>query len=96
MDNATVGFIALICTLIGAAGTFLTQKRNFKQDTKEETGNFTRVEAKLDYVSKGVDDIRLDMRDHGRQLKDLTERVVRVEESTKSAHHRIDGIEKED
>lgn len=92
MDTLSIG---LICTIFGALAAFLTQKRYFKQDTKEEASNFTRVEAKLDYVSKGVDDIRLDMRDHGRQLKDLTERVVRVEESTKSAHHRIDGIEKE-
>lgn len=92
MDSITVG---LICTIVGAAATFLTQKRNFKQDTKEEASNFTRIEAKLDYVSKGVEDIRLDMRDHGRQINDLTERIVRVEESTKSAHHRMDAFEKE-
>lgn len=92
MDNLTIG---LICTLLGGAATFLTLKRNFKKDTQEESRDFTRVETKLDYVSKGVDDIRLDIRATDRKVSDVCERLTRVEESTKSAHHRIDGIEKE-
>jgi hypothetical protein len=86
--------IPLLCTIIGALLGIVGYIKTSKKDTKEEAGNAVRVEAKLDYVAKGVDDIRLDMKDHSRQIKDISERLTRVEESTKSAHHRIDGIEK--
>ncbi len=92
MDTITVG---LLCTLIGALGTFLTQKRNVKQDTKEETKSFTQVETKIDYISKGVDDIRIDIKSQDRKINDINERLIRVEESAKSAHKRIDNVEKE-
>ncbi|WP_017416756.1 hypothetical protein [Clostridium tunisiense] len=92
METITIG---LICTIIGAFGTFITQKRNFKQDTKEETKGFTQVETKIDYISKGVDDIRIDIKAQDRKINDISERLVRVEESAKSAHKRLDGVEKE-
>lgn len=95
MDTVTVSLIGLVCTIIGAAGAFLTQKRNFKQDTQEETKNFTQVETKIDYISKGVDDIRIDIKSQDRKIYDLSERIVRVEESAKSAHKRLDNFEKE-
>jgi uncharacterized membrane protein len=92
MDNVSIG---VICAIFGAGATFISLKRNFKKDTQDESRDFTRVETKLDYVSKGVDDIRLDIRATDRKVSDVCERLTRVEESTKSAHHRIDGIEKE-
>lgn len=93
MENVTIG---LICTVLGAVAAFLTQKRNFKQDAKEEASNYTKVETKIDYISNGVDDIRLDIKAQDRKISDISERLIRVEESTKSAHHRIDGLEKEE
>jgi hypothetical protein len=47
----------------------------------------------LNYISRGVDDIKLDIKDQNRKISSLVERVAKVEESTKSAHHRIDDIE---
>lgn len=91
MDTVSIG---LICTVIGAVAVLITQKRTFKQDTREEASNFTKVETKIDYISKGVDDIRIDIKTQDRKISDISERLIRVEESTKSAHHRIDGIEK--
>ncbi|OPJ60335.1 hypothetical protein [Clostridium oryzae] len=88
--------IGIICSIAGVFATLYTVSRYFRQDTQKESGDFTRVETKLDYVSKGVDDIRLDIKDQGRQIKDITERLVKVEESTKSAHHRLDILEKEE
>ncbi|WP_238884544.1 hypothetical protein [Clostridium sp. YIM B02551] len=91
MDNLTLG---LICTLIGAAGVLITQKRNFKQDTKEETSNSTRVEIKLDYAINGIDEIKSDIKDTKKDVNTLADRLTRVEESTKSAHKRLDEFEK--
>jgi septal ring factor EnvC (AmiA/AmiB activator) len=52
------------------------------------------MESKLDYVSTGVDNIRLDMKDQGRQINAINDRLIRCEESTKSAHKRLDNSDK--
>ncbi|MDP4146105.1 MAG: hypothetical protein Q8936_16715 [Bacillota bacterium] len=78
--------------LIGIASYFKSNKKEVKQEVSEDT--YTK--AKLEYICKGVDDIRLDIKDHARQLASVTENLIRVEESVKSAHKRIDGIERKE
>ncbi|ASN68309.1 hypothetical protein 10S11_47 [uncultured Caudovirales phage] len=87
--------IGLICTILGAAIGYLTYKRNSNKDLQEGASRQTAVDTKLDYISKGVDDIRIDIKTQDKRITDLAEKVVRIEESTKSAHHRLDGIMKE-
>ncbi len=67
------------------------QRKDEKQDAKSDA----EIRAQLGYISKGVDDIRLDIRDNERQIASLGERVTRVEESSKQAHLRIDDMKKE-
>lgn len=86
--------IALISTLIGIAGTIVTMTRNKNKDTKEETEGITKMAQDIKYVSKGVDDIKYDVRDINRNMGEMNEKVIRLEESCKSAHKRIDGLEK--
>lgn len=100
MQESTIALIGIVCTLIGAVlgilGFTRTKKRDTIEDTREaqaEASKQTLVETKLDYISKGVDDIRLDIKAQDRKIQDVIERVTRVEESTKSAHKRIDSIE---
>ena len=78
--------IALICTILGVAISYLTFQKNKDNAIRAET------KAQLDYISKGVDDIRLDIKFQDRKIEDLKERVTRVEESTKQAHKRINDI----
>lgn len=87
--------IALACTVFGVSISYLGFQRNRKIDAKHEVRENTTVAVKLDYISKGVDDIRLDIKAQDKKIGDLVERVVKVEESTKSAHHRLDNFEKE-
>ena len=49
----------------------------------------------IKYMRNSVDDMRLDVKEVARKQDALGERLIRVEESTKSAHKRIDTIEKE-
>jgi len=53
------------------------------------------MRAELGYIRKGVDDIRIDLKANEKQMQRLSERVTRVEESSKQAHKRIDNLEKE-
>lgn len=96
--------IAISCSIIGAILGILgfvrickkdtkEEIKDAKQETKEEISNSTRIETKLDYIGKDISDIKLDFRTHANEISEIKQRVTRVEESAKSAHHRIDGIE---
>lgn len=87
--------IALLCTISGVSISYLTFQRNKDNAIRAETREDAETRAKLDYISKGVDDIRLDIKTQDRKINEVIERVAKVEESAKSAHHRIDNIEKE-
>lgn len=91
MENIS---IALACTLLGAVLSFLTFQRNKGHDIRADTREEAETKAKLDYISKGVDDIKIDFKVQQREMQELKERVVKNEESTKSAHKRIDAIER--
>ncbi|MDU2670585.1 MAG: hypothetical protein E7C49_01110 [Clostridium sp.] len=90
MDNIS---IALACTLLGAVLSFLTFQRNKGHDIRADTKEEAETRTKLDYISKGVDDIRIDIKTQQRDIQELKEKVIRVEESTKSAHKRINDLE---
>jgi hypothetical protein len=87
--------IGILCTALGALLGIVGYMRNAKKDTKEEAGNATRVEIKLDYAITGINEIKSDIKDTKKDIGDLADRLTRVEESTKSAHHRIDNYERE-
>jgi septal ring factor EnvC (AmiA/AmiB activator) len=87
--------IGISCSVIGAVIAIAGFIRIFKKDTREEAASSTKLETKIDYISRGVDDIRIDIKAQDKRINDLDGRLIRVEESTKSAHHRIDGLEKE-
>lgn len=89
--------IALVCTILGAIISYMTFQRNktkdIRADTKEEVEGITTVAQEIKYVSRGVDEIKYDLRDINKNMSDINERLIRVEESTKSAHKRLDNLE---
>lgn len=87
--------IALICTVGGFILSYAAFMRNKDNAIRAETKEDAETKAKLDYISKGVDDIRLDIKSQDRKIEDLKERVTRVEESAKQAHKRINDIKEE-
>lgn len=91
MENISLG---VICTLLGAAISYLSFQRNRGHDIRADTREEAETRTKLDYISKGVDDIRIDIKSQQRDIQELKEKVIKCEESTKSAHKRIDGLEK--
>lgn len=87
--------IAILCAIVGATINYLGFQRNKGKDIRADTKEEAETRAKLDYISKGVDDIRIDIKAQQRDIQALKERVVKCEESTKSAHKRIDSLEEE-
>ncbi len=94
MDNISIGLVfTIIGGMIGYATFYMNSKKNTKQETKEEVATTTKIDTKLDIISKNVDEIRLDNKDISKAVQSLGERMSAVEQSTKSAHHRIDSLE---
>lgn len=68
---------------------------NRTKEVKTDTRQDAKIQAQLDYIGKGVDDIRIDLKANEGQITVIGERVTRMEESAKQAHKRIDNLEKE-
>ncbi len=83
--------IAAVSLVIGYLSYALNRSREIKSDGQQGA----EMKAKLEYISKGVDDIRIDQKASERQIVSFGERITRVEESTKQAHKRLDNVEKE-
>lgn len=83
-----VGVLALIVAYMGYV-------LNKQKDVKDETRQDAQVSTQLQYISKGVDDIRIDLKANEKQMVAMGERITRIEESSKQAHKRIDKLEGE-
>lgn len=82
-----------IITAIGVVSGFvlgwLGRSRTIRKDAAEDG----ELRANVNYIARGVDDLRYEIRQQGKRFDDLAERLTRVEESTKNAHRRIDRLE---
>ncbi|MGG1638242.1 hypothetical protein [Paenibacillus sp. NRS-1760] len=88
MALSALGTISAI--LLGWIG----QNRIVRQNTRNDAGNDAALKTDVDYIKRGVDDMRLEQRVQGQRFEQLAERVTRVEESAKQAHLRLDRSEK--
>ena len=93
MNTAT---ISIICSVISAIGGFSLSyfafQRNRRKDNEETGRNNGVIASDIGYIKAGVDDLKRESKDTQRTVGELNERVTRVEESCKQAHHRIDEI----
>jgi len=69
-------------------------KRNKTQDDKRDASQLTTVIVKLENIGEGVNEIKSDMKGVKEDVVELRERIVAVEQSAKSAHHRVDLLER--
>lgn len=67
--------------------------KEVKKDVKIDAEIDTALRTDMEYLKRGVDDIRLEQRAQGQRMDAFGERLTRVEESSKQAHKRIDRIE---
>lgn len=86
----TVSILALVSSF------YFSSKSAKKTDTKDlekEITQRTETNLKLDNIARNVADIKYDMSTTKNDIQDLKERVIRVDESAKQAHKRLDTIE---
>lgn len=64
-----------------------------RRDTRGGASEQGEVKSTLRGIANGVDDIRVEQRAMRNDIVNLSVRVGKVEESAKSAHHRVDAHE---
>lgn len=69
-------------------------KRNSHIDVKKDASEMTTVIVKLENIGNDISDIKNELSSVKQDMKDVIERIVKVEESSKSAHRRLDTCEK--
>lgn len=84
--------VGIMSALFGMLLTLLAFNRNRDKDVKADAAKTAVIETKLDTISNGVESIRIDFKANEKQMDALSERVTRVEESSKQAHKRIDNL----
>lgn len=85
--------IALLCSLLGAAISYLSFQKSSRKDAKDESREEAETKAKLDYISRGVDDIKLDNKQRDREMLKMNDRLIIVEQNLKALHRRMDNFE---
>lgn len=64
------------------------------KDIEERTAQNTTINIKLDSISNTVNDIKYDISETKKKVDEIDRRLIVVEQSTKSAHHRLDNMER--
>lgn len=85
--------LTILIAVLGFLISYQTYQLNKNKESRSDVRQNARIEGQLDSIGKGVDDIRIDLKANEKNTAILSERVTRVEESTKQAHKRIDKVE---
>jgi peptidoglycan hydrolase CwlO-like protein len=87
-----ISSLALVVSLIFS---IVAATRNRRTDDTNEGENKGVIMSDIGYIKAGVDDLKTQNRENAVKIGNLNERVTRVEESCKQAHHRIDELKGE-
>ncbi|GKU79279.1 hypothetical protein [Paenibacillus sp. L3-i20] len=96
MDKDFVFMAAIIGAISGISSNLLGwigRSRTVKQDTQEDASKGAVLKTDVDYIKRGVDEVRLEQRMQGKAFEALSGQVIRLEESVKQAHKRINRLD---
>ncbi|WP_244873108.1 hypothetical protein [Paenibacillus albilobatus] len=95
MDFAAITALLSVCGVIsGIIIGWSGRTRAVRLDTKEEARSDAMARADIEYIKRGIEDIKHEQRAQGKRFDELAERVTRLEESQKSMQKRVDHFEK--
>ena len=97
MSNDVLEFFKLIITIASVSCAIYfgikTATRNKTQDDKKDADTLARIDVSLITVKDSLGEIKTDIKGVIAENRELRDRMVAVESSCKSAHHRIDRLE---
>lgn len=83
-------YLSLAAVVISLVALIL----NSRKDTRTDAAGVAKMEAKLDSIGNGVEDIRVEMRTMRSKVDDHGERLAKVEARAASNTHRLDALDK--
>ena len=96
MNGVEFGYVISTLSLIVASIVAITNlRRNNSADDKKQSAEMTTVIVKLENINTGINEIKADVRNVKSEVQELRERIVVVEQSTKSLHKRVDEMKEE-
>lgn len=95
MNDTLITIIPVICTVITLYILIRTTLKNNQKDDNESIKANTEINVKLGLLLTSNEGIKTDIKNLDKKFNDVNERLIRVEESTKLAHKRIDDMTKE-
>ena len=97
MGSDVVEFLKLIITIASVSCAIYfgirTASRNKSQDDKHDADTLARIDVSLATVKDSLGEIKTDLRGVLAENRELRDKIVAVESSCKSAHHRIARLE---
>ena len=86
--------ISLVFGVLNATRSGQNDIRDQLEAAKQQAAQQAKIETSLSVIQRDTGDIKAEMKGIKSDLQDVTRRLVIVEQSTKSAHHRIDELER--
>ena len=85
--------IAGISVFMAAVFGYSTFRRGNNADVEQKAVETATINVKLDNIGSDVKDIKYDISAVKKEQQQMCERMIVVEQSIKSAHHRLDTLE---
>lgn len=89
--------VALLISFVSVAfSVYFGLKNSRRTDTKdieERVKENTRINTKLDSIGQTTQEIKTEISSMREDIKSHNDRLIKLEESCKQAHHRINGLE---
>jgi hypothetical protein len=87
-----LGVGGLVVAIVGMSIGIQGFKKQARKDVYAEGSQDTAMKSDIEYIKRRTDDTLIEVKDIKRCQSEQGERLARVEESAKSAHHRIDDM----
>jgi hypothetical protein len=84
--------ISGVSLAFGLYSGIANMKRNSKTDTQQEATQLTTVIVKLENLGTGITEIKNELFNIKNDTRELRDRIIAVEQSTKQAHKRLDDM----
>lgn len=91
---ATETIISIVIAFCALLFTALSFRRTQNQDTSASATERATITADVRYIRQSIDEIKLENRAIQKDVTDLKTKIVEVEASVKSAHKRLDDMQK--
>lgn len=88
-----VTLISIVAAIAGIVFGVASYARNQRKDNTEDGKRNGEIMSELGYIKSGVDDVKRKQEKSDETIMGFLKDLTAVQESTKQAHRRIDGLE---